>query len=104
MEIARNNVRHFADLPQLARLYTFDPLQLARTFPQPNDPHALCDNIIQLLVAAPLSAAEREALHGVLLDGGKEYEWSLDDPTQRAADRIRKLLEAIFKLPQFHLC
>lgn len=102
--IARNNVRHFADLPQLARLYTFDPLQLARTFPQPNDPHALCDNIIQLLVAAPLSAAEREALHGVLLDGGKEYEWSLDDPTQRAADRIRKLLEAIFKLPQFHLC
>lgn len=104
VEIARNNSRHLPGLPQLARLYTFDPLQLARSFPQPNDPHALCDDIIQILVAAPLSVAERETLHQVLLDGGKDYEWSLDDPTQRASDRIRKLLEAIFKLPQFHLC
>lgn len=104
VEIARNASRHIPPLPQLARLYTFDPLLLARTFPQPNDPHALCDDIIQLLVAAPVSVAEREALHQVLLDGGKDYEWNIDDPAQRATDRIRKLLEAIFKLPQFHLC
>jgi len=57
-----------------------------------------------LFVAAPISAAERGQLHDVLLDGGKDYEWNLNDPAQRADDRIRKLLETIFTMPQFHLC
>ena len=86
-----------------ARLYGFDPLAFARSFAAPNDIRGLSERITTYFLSSPPSAGEKEYLYQVLLDGGKDYEWDLDDPDQHPGLRIMKLLEALFLLPKYQL-
>jgi uncharacterized protein (DUF1800 family) len=83
--------------------YQIDPVAFARTFPEPDDPHALVEDIVRLLIPAPVERAELERFVDVLLDGGPAYEWRIDDADQHAASRLRKLLVAIARHPTFQL-
>jgi hypothetical protein len=79
--------------------YAFDVIAFARSFPQPDDAHALVGDIVRFLLPAPLEPAELQVFVDVLLDGGPDYEWRLDDPKQNPSSRLRKLLAAIVKHP-----
>lgn len=84
-------------------MYTFDPVGLARRFPDPDDIHALCDDMALHFLGIPPSPKEREILFAALLDGGRDYEWDIAAPEQRAGIRIRLFLKALFALPKFQL-
>jgi uncharacterized protein (DUF1800 family) len=88
---------------QKAVIYSFDPIAFARQFPAPDDIHALADDMALYLLNTTPSARESAILYDTLLDGGKDYEWSLDDPQQRADARIRKYLVVLFQLAKFQL-
>jgi uncharacterized protein (DUF1800 family) len=85
------------------RLFTIDPVKFARTFPSPNDIHALAADMTRYLLPIVPTDREREHLYQSLLDGGVDYEWSLDDPEQNPGRRIRKFLHAAFQLAKYQL-
>ena len=87
----------------LEYLYLFDPLTFVRSFPNPEDPHSIVNNIALYFLGVHPSSEERALLLDAILDGGVDYEWSLDDPSQRIGLRVRRFLEALFQLPKFQL-
>jgi len=89
--------------PGKPELYRFDPIELAGSFPEPHDIHALCHDMTRCFLSLPPSPREEAMLYGTLLSGGVDYEWSLDDPAQQPAERIRRFLRALMGLPKFQL-
>lgn len=85
------------------RYYTLDPVAFAKTFPDPNDIHALSADMALFLLNTPPSEKEAKSIYDALLDGGVDYEWDVDDPDQKPADRIRKYLKAVFQLAKYQL-
>ncbi len=83
--------------------YTYDPIAFARTFSDPGDISRLCDEMARCILPVPPSQSERAQLYAALLDGGVDYEWSISDPDQRPAHRIRRFLKAACKLPKHQL-
>jgi uncharacterized protein (DUF1800 family) len=92
-----------ADRPSDYPRYAFDPIALARSFPNPDDPRLLCRDIATFLLGTPPSEKEVEMLLATLIGGGVDYEWDLNDMAQRPADRIRRMLKALVLLPKFQL-
>ena len=84
-------------------LYVFDPVAFARLFPEPDDLRALSDDMAAFLLNTVPSDPESTLLFETILDGGKDYEWSLDDPDQKAGERIRKFVQAAVQLAKFQL-
>ena len=84
-------------------LYAFDPLAFARQFTDPEDIHLLSDEMARALLNVEPSEPERTMLYETLLDGGRDYEWSLEDPEQKPDERIRKFLGAVAQLAKFQL-
>ncbi len=102
-DIAAERIPLNKDLPHGPFIHTFDPIEFARTFPTPEDPRSLCEDMTRYFLSVPPTEAEIDTLLEALLDGGVEYEWSLTDPEQQAGKRIRKLLRAIFQHPAHQL-
>lgn len=84
-------------------IYQFDPIAFARLFPDPEDIHALSSDMAAFLLNTIPSQEEADLLYETLLDGGKDYEWSLDDSGQRADQRIRKFVAAACQLAKYQL-
>ena len=84
-------------------IYMFDPVAFAKTFPDYDDIHKLSANMANFLLNIPPSARESESLYDALLDGGKDYEWDIDNPDQKAASRIRKFIVVAVQLAKFQL-
>lgn len=84
-------------------IYTFDPIAFARTFSDPDDIHVLSDEMARYLLNTEPSEQESTVLYETLLDGGKDYEWSLEDPDQKADERIRKFVQAAVQLAKYQL-
>lgn len=84
-------------------LYTYDPIALARGFSDPENSRKLTSEIAAWMLGRDATATEFALLYATLLDGGVNYEWSLDDPAQKAGSRIRKLLGGVVQLPGFQL-
>lgn len=101
-DVARGSVEPWFFSP-VSDLYRFDPLDLVRSLPDPSDLRSLVDDLALYLLGVEPSEEEREMLFLAALDGGAEYEWSLENPDQRPELRIRRLLEAVFELPKFQL-
>lgn len=85
------------------RFYTYDPVAFAKTFPDPNDIHRLSADMALFFLNTPPSDKEAKLLFDALLDGGVDYEWNVDDPDQKPAERIRKFLKVVFQLPKYQL-
>jgi len=85
------------------KLLTIDPITIARGFPSPNDIHALAADMARFLLPLPPTEREMERLYLALLDGGVDYEWSIDDPDQQPGRRIRKFLKTAFQLAKYQL-
>ncbi len=84
-------------------IYTLDPVAFAKGFPAPNDIHQLAEDMAQFLFNTPPSTLEATALYNTLLDGGVDYEWDINDPDQKAGERIKKFLAAAAQLAKFQL-
>lgn len=84
-------------------LYTFDAVAFAKSFPDYNDIRKLNANMAQFILNVQPSDAEKQMLLDTLLAGGVNYEWDIDDPNQKADERIRKFLEAAVQLAKFQL-
>jgi uncharacterized protein (DUF1800 family) len=92
---------------QRVTVYKIDPIAFAKKFPGsapgPGALRKLTGEMARFLLNTPPSAKEEELLFQTILDGGVDYEWSLDDPAQRADARIRKFLAALVQLAKFEL-
>jgi uncharacterized protein (DUF1800 family) len=86
-----------------AVIYTFDPVAFAKLFSDPGDIHKLAEEMGAFLLNTPPSDMEAQQLFSALLDGGVDYEWKIDDPQQRPAERIRKFMKAAFQLAKYQL-
>lgn len=85
------------------QIYRFDPIAFARLFTDPEDIHLLSKEMAEFLLNTSPSDQEADLLFETILDGGKDYEWSLDDPGQRADQRIRKFIAAAQQLAKYQL-
>jgi len=84
-------------------LYTFDAIAFAKVFPDYSDIRKLNANMAQFLLNTQPSDDEKQMLLDTLLAGGVNYEWDIDDPNQKADERIRKFLEAAVQLAKYQL-
>lgn len=84
-------------------LYEFDPIAFARRFSDPSDIHLLSEEMARFLLNTEPSEQEATILYETLLDGGKDYEWDLEDPAQKPGERIRKFVQAVAQLAKFQL-
>lgn len=84
-------------------LYTLNAIEFAKSFPDYNDIRKLNANMAQYLLNTQPSDDEKQMLLDTLLAGGVNYEWDIDDPNQKADERIRKFLEAAAQLAKFQL-
>ncbi len=84
-------------------LYEFDPVAFARRFSDPSDIHLLSEEMARFFLNTEPSEQESTILYETLLDGGKDYEWDLEDPSQKPDERIRKFVQAVAQLAKFQL-
>lgn len=84
-------------------VFKFDAITFAKQFSDPNDIEKLTREISEFLLPVPPTEAEYKVLYETILDGGKAYEWKIDDVAQRPDTRLRKLLKAIAQLAKFQL-
>ena len=102
--VAEHAVRHITPSHDWLRLFTFNADEFARSFPGANDALGVCREISRYILVTDPSEKELDRLYDILLDGGPAYEWDQEDPAQRTDSRIRKLIAALYRMPQVHLC
>lgn len=83
--------------------YKFDAISFAKNFKDYNDIKKLSKNMALYLLNTSPSDKEYLFLYNSLLDGGVDYEWSLDDSNQKPNERIRKFLKAVATLSKYQL-
>ncbi len=81
--------------------FRVDAMGFARKFPSRNQARQFVRDVARFLLPFPLAAEQEEVLLQELLQGAAEYEWSIDAPNAEA--RIRLLLKAIVRLPEYQL-
>lgn len=83
--------------------FKFDPITFAKQFSDPNDIQKLTREIAEFLLSVPPTDEEYKVLYDAILDGGKSYEWNINDTAQRPDARIKKLMKAAAQLAKFQL-
>lgn len=83
--------------------YQFDAVAFAKTFPDFDDIKKLTQNMTQFFLNVEPSKKEFDLLYNTILSGGADYEWKIDDPTQKANERIRKFIKVVGSLAKFQL-
>lgn len=79
--------------------YNFDPLALVKAMPNPDDVHRVLDNLLALFLPVQVSDQTKVDLLDVLLAGGFDYEWQID----QSAQRIRSCIIKIMSLGEYQL-
>jgi hypothetical protein len=88
--------------PQSGSLpYGFDPVAFVKSLPDNDDPEAVIDHLIALMLPLGISTSARDILLDELLGGGPAYEWDPDKPN--APSRIRACLIRITNLGEYQL-
>ena len=78
-----------------------DMVALAKQFADHNDAEKLVANFAGYMLAVPTTAEQRAVLLEILLAGAPIYEWDVDSPA--AKNRLKLLLQAIVRMPEFQL-
>lgn len=84
-------------------IYTFDLHAFVSRFTSIHDPEALAVDFARYLLPHTLTEEDKILFIEAILDGGKAYEWNIDDPKQRTDERMTKCLVAIVSHPAFQL-
>jgi uncharacterized protein (DUF1800 family) len=82
--------------------FRFMPVDYARTFKSPEAATKLVSDIVDLLLQIPISSSREKLLLDTMLDGTTTTNWSTSTPG--ADRRIRNLITAIARLPEFQMC
>jgi len=101
--VAEETIRPIVPSFDWVRRFTFDAMKFAASLSTLDEPREICRSFVRFFLSRPLSSDREERLYDALLDGGPEYEWDPGDPGQRVESRIRKLLSAIVRIPEFQL-
>ncbi len=101
-EVIQNKL-YTISYPSPPSIYRFDVLNFAKRFVSYTDPELLAVEFANYLLPHTLTEDEIILFQEAILDGGKAYEWNIDDPKQRAEERIVKCLLEIVSHPAFQL-
>ena len=72
-----------------------------RQLPNSNDAKKVVENVAKLLLPVPTTQEQRDVLLSIMLAGAQIYEWDIEAPS--AVQRIKFLLQAIVRMPEFQL-
>ena len=78
------------------------PVDYARTFKSPEAATKLVGDMVDLFLQVPITSKKEKFLLDTMLDGTTTTNWSTSTPN--ADRRIRNLLTAIVRLPEFQMC
>lgn len=79
----------------------FDPIPLARSIENHNDPAALVDGLVETVLAVPPGEYTNAQLMEILLDGIPDYEWNIE--IDEASSRLQAFLTFLTNLPEHQL-
>lgn len=95
-QYARDLIKAWTD----AQIQTF-----VKQFPNYTDVNAIVTGITEFLFPVPVSQKRHDYYVSVLLAGAKDYEWAgIINNAVTGGVRMRTLMNAIMKAPDFHLC
>ncbi len=80
---------------------TPDVVALIKSMPNNDDATKVVENVAKLLLPVPTTQEQRDVLLEIMLAGAQVYEWDIDAPS--AAQRVKFLLQAIVRMPEFQL-
>lgn len=83
--------------------FIFNPIAFAKQFSNAKRPQELVVAMATALWSIPPDESEIAVLVDAILDGGAEYEWSIDDVRQHPEARLRKCLAQLVSMPKFQL-
>lgn len=78
-----------------------DVVAFVRQLPYSDDAKKVVENVAKLLIPVPTTQEQRDVLLSIMLAGMPIYEWDLD--SSGARQRIKFLLQAIVRMPEFQL-
>lgn len=78
-----------------------DVVAFAKQFPDNGDAMKLVASIVGLLLPVPATQQQLDVLLDIMLAGAPVYEWDIDAPG--SVVRLRSLLQAIVRMPEFQL-
>lgn len=78
-----------------------DVVAFAKQFPDNGDAMKLVASIVGLLLPVPATQPQLDVLLDIMLAGAPVYEWDIDAPG--SVVRLRSLLQAIVRMPEFQL-
>jgi uncharacterized protein (DUF1800 family) len=81
--------------------YTPDVLSMIRQLPDADDATKLVAHVASLMLAVPVTQKQLDVLLEIMLAGAQVYEWNIDSPS--APQRIKFLLQAIVRMPEYQL-
>ena len=94
--------------------YGFDLLETITEMENPSDPYSLINDLAKLFFPFPIAQNQLEFLTDYLIEGQPYYVWSLEygdflaDPMndgkrEAVHNKLLRLVEAMFKMPEFYL-
>ncbi len=78
-----------------------DLVTLVKKFPESNKAESVVKNMAMLLLPVATSAKQEEVLLDIMMAGAPAYTWDIESGT--AASRIKLLMQAIVRMPEFQL-
>ncbi len=95
-------------------MYQFDLLATIAEMEDPSDPHTLINNLASVFFPYPIAENQLDFLTDYLVEGQPYYVWSLEygdflaDPTNEGKresvnNKLKGLVEAMLKMPEFYL-
>jgi hypothetical protein len=95
-QYARDLIKAWTD----AQIQTF-----VKQFPNYTDVNAIVKGVTEFLFPVPVSQKRHDYYVSVLLAGAKDYEWAgIINNVTTGGVRMRTLMNAMMKAPDFHLC
>lgn len=81
--------------------YAPDVIAMIRQIPDADDAKKLVAHVASLMLAVPVTQKQLDVLLEIMLAGAQVYEWNIDSPS--APQRIKFLLQAIVRMPEYQL-
>jgi uncharacterized protein (DUF1800 family) len=81
--------------------YAPDVVAMIQQLPDADDAKKLVANVASLMLAVPVTQKQLDVLLEIMLAGAQVYEWNVDSPS--APQRIKFLLQAIVRMPEYQL-